>query len=152
MTAHAQPEADTSLTLRRTIAAERPKVFQAWTEPALLGRWFCPRDSRVELTEVDLREGGRYRLGMRDPEGDVHVATGTYLQIVPPQKLVFTWAWEGGEMEGDTQVTVELIDQGDSTEVVLIHQRFPSADMRDKHETGWASCLDHLEQALEAGG
>lgn len=151
MTAHAQPDSESTLIMRRTFAAERMQVFRAWTDPAWLREWFCPADFQVALAEVDLRVGGSYRLGMRDPDGEVHVAHGVYRQIDPPEKLVFTWQWEHGEM-GETEIVLDFIEQGAQTELVLTHQRFPSADWRDKHRGGWEGCLTHLAASLPALG
>ena len=83
---------------------------------------------------------------MRMPDG-LHVTSGIYREIDPPRKLVFTWQWEGGEgpKEGETLVTIELEERGDSTELVLIHERFATAESRDGHEQGWASALNRLE-------
>ena len=74
---------------------------------------------------------------------------GTFQEVVPPEKLVFTWQWENtdGPTEGaETLVTVEFRDMGESTEVLLVHERFPSADVRDAHQQGWTSMLDCCQE------
>lgn len=147
MISSAQPDPDTSLTLRRTFHAERERVFRAWTDATTLRQWFCPVGFSVAAAEVDLRVGGSYRFAMKPPDGDPSVAFGTYREISPPERLVYTWRWEGGEMD-DTLVTVEFHDLGGSTEVVLVHEMFPAAEVRDRHAEGWAGCLAHLEQVL----
>jgi uncharacterized protein YndB with AHSA1/START domain len=141
---------DTSLTIRRTFPVARERVFRAWTDPAALRQWSCPIGFTISTAEVDLRVGGRYRMAMHPPEsGEPSVAYGTYREINPPERLVYTWQWEGGEM-GETLVTVEFRDLGGETEVVLVHEMFPAADVRDLHNQGWAACLEHLAQALPA--
>jgi uncharacterized protein YndB with AHSA1/START domain len=148
MVSRAQPNPDTSLTIRRTIPARPERVFRAWTDPAALRRWSCPVGFTVASAEVDLRVGGAYRVAMLPPDqSEASVAYGTYREIDPPRRLVYTWQWEHGEM-GETLVTVEFRDLGSETEVVLVHELFPAADVRDLHNQGWVSCLDHLEQAL----
>jgi len=140
-------DADTSLTVRRTYPAARERVFRAWTDPAALRQWSCPVGFTVAEASVDLRVGGGYRIAMQPPEGEPNIAYGTYREVSPPERLVYTWQWEGGEM-GETLVTVEFRDLGGETEVVLVHELFPSAEVRDRHHEGWLSLLEHLAQAL----
>jgi uncharacterized protein YndB with AHSA1/START domain len=137
-------ETSTSLRLSRVIEADRETVFKAWTEPEQIKRWCCPEGLTVADSQVDLTVGGRYRLRMKSPEGGVHTAVGVYREIEPPRRLVYTWDWEEGSM-GETLVTVELNDLGESTEVVLTHELFPTAELKADHETGWTSCLNRLE-------
>ena len=139
----------TTLRLTRTFAAPRKKVFRAWTEPEALKKWWGPEGYATPLAEVDLRVGGRYRLGMRKlPKGNLFYLVGTYREVRPPEKLVYTWVWEGQPDLGETLVTVEFRDLGDATEVVLTHELFPNEKVRDDHNTGWSSCLDRLAKAL----
>lgn len=143
-----EPHPETSLTLRRTYPAPRERVFHAWTDPAALRQWSCPVGMTVADVHVDLRVGGSYRVAMQSPEEDApNVAYGTYRVVEPPARLVYTWQWEGGEM-GETLVTVEFHDRGGETEVVLVHELFPAPDVRDLHQEGWVSCLEHLAHAL----
>ena len=143
--------AETTLILKRTIAAPRVKVFDAWTNPALLTQWFFPTDEHVSpLVEVDLRVGGKYRMVMKHvSKGIVHVATGFYREIHPPSRLVFSWSWEGEQPPAETLVTVELHDLGASTEVVLKHESFQTKESRDQHEMGWTGKLGHLITLLQ---
>jgi uncharacterized protein YndB with AHSA1/START domain len=94
---------------------------------------------------VDLRVGGRYRFGMRQvPAGDIFYLTGTYREVTPPERLVYTWRWENEPDGAETLVTVEFHDRGAATEVVLLHEKFPNQHMRDEHNKGWSGCLDRL--------
>ncbi|MGH7233719.1 MAG: SRPBCC family protein [Nitrospiraceae bacterium] len=144
---------DTTLRLTRTFAAPREKVFQAWTDAEALKRWFAPADDfSTPLVEVDLRVGGKYRIQMKAPDGAVHTVAGVYREITPPEKLVFTWDWEGDKscgglaLDQNTEVTVEFLDRGRETEIVLTHVYFTSAEQRDKHSHGWTGCLDRLQK------
>ena len=144
MVSRPQPDSDTSLTIRRTFPVTRERVFRAWTDPAVLRQWCCPVGFSVAEAQVDLRVGGAYRVAMQPPDAsEPSVAYGTYREIDPPSRLVYTWQWEGGEM-GETLVTVEFRDLGAETEVVLVHELFPAAEVRDKHNEGWALCLENL--------
>ncbi len=147
---------DTTLRLTRTFAAPREKVFKAWTDPQELKRWFAPSDDyATPLAEVDLRVGGKYRIQMKAPDGECYTVVGTYRVVQPPAKLVFTWAWEGGGCDGGAQqtenemlVTVEFLERGRSTELVLTHEMFLDAAQRDRHREGWTGCLTRLEKVV----
>lgn len=131
------------LRVSRFIAAKREKVFQAWITPALMRQWFCPGDMSVPLAEADLRVGGAYKVQMRKSSGELHTANGVYREIVPNEKLVFTWGWEGPERH-ETLVTIELRDKDGGTELVLIHERFADQASADHHAQGWQGCLENL--------
>ena len=139
-----------TLNLTRTYSAPRDDVFRAWTEPEALKRWFAPSDEfSTPIAEVDLRVGGAYRIGMKPPDQeDMFIVVGTYREVQPPERLVFTWSWEEGIDVGETLVTVEFRDLGGSTEVVLTHELFPNEQARDKHNEGWSGCLERLEKIL----
>jgi len=113
-----KPSTENTLNLRRIFKAPREKVFRAWTDPEELKKWWGPEGYATPSAEVDLRVGGKYRLGMR--------------------KLP----------DGETQVTVDFRQAGNSTEVVLTHEFFPTGKARDDHNRGWSSCLDRLAKLL----
>jgi uncharacterized protein YndB with AHSA1/START domain len=102
----------------------------------------------VPSAEVDLRVGGRYRIVMEAPNGQQHRATGTYRVIDPPARLVYTWSWEDRAAVTDTLVSLEFIERGAMTEVVLRHEQLPSEEERTNHERGWIGCLDKLSTVL----
>ena len=136
-----------ALRLERTFEARREEVFDAWTNPEVLRRWWAAGpDWDTPLAEVDLREGGRYRLTMRDPEsGDAHTVGGVYREVQRPERLVYTWAWEGDSSESsETVVTVEFTDRDGATDVVLAHEGFSSDESRGMHEHGWVAVLENL--------
>lgn len=142
--------ADTSLRLTRLIQADPAKVFEAWTDPKQLNLWSAPEPMEVEA-EVDLRVGGRYRILMKGSDGGVFTAVGEYREIDPPHRISYTWKWEEeGNDYYDTLVTVEFLDRDGATEVVLVHELFPDAEIAGKHTEGWTSCLNRLE-GLYAG-
>lgn len=138
------------LQIKRTFNAPRAKVFRAWTDPAMLHKWWrSAPDWTSPIAEVDLREGGQYRLGMQAPDADApYVVMGEYKEVVPAEKLVYTWGWEhGGAL---TQVTVEFLDHNDGTEIVLTHENFESEADRDEHALGWGGCIDTLVMELSS--
>jgi uncharacterized protein YndB with AHSA1/START domain len=142
------------LRLSRRFAAPRERVFDAWTNPDVLRRWWAAQPNMDTPTaETDVRPGGRYKLAMRDTEtGEVHTLVGEYREVTPPERLVYTWTWESnvGAMSGseDTLVEVDFVEAGDATEVTVTHSGFASADIRDLHAHGWNGCLDNLERRV----
>ena len=144
-------ETATALRLVRTIRADRETVFRAWTDPEAMKEWYCPEGGTVDRAESDPVVGGRFTVAMAMPNG-MHVVRGVYREVERPSRLVFTWRWEGGEdlKEGETLVTVELEKRGDTTELVLTHEGFPTAESRDGHREGWTSALNHLEASLRS--
>jgi uncharacterized protein YndB with AHSA1/START domain len=152
--AMAQPKPDDALILRlsRSFAAPRERVFRAFTAPTQLARWWGPKGFTVPACTLDVRPGGAWRTVMRSPEGKDHIVSGVYREIAPPERLVFTWAWEEDGARGhETVVTIELSETPGGTRLELTHERFETEDSLDRHRHGWSSCLDCLEQALAEG-
>lgn len=144
----------TDLRLTRVFDAPRDQVFAAWTDPEVLKEWWAADPTwDAPVAEIDLRAGGTYRLSMRDTTtGAVHTVGGEYRDVEPPERLVYTWTWEGApvEMTGSagTLVVVEFREAGERTEVVLTHTGFATEHIRDQHVQGWTGCLDNLERRV----
>jgi uncharacterized protein YndB with AHSA1/START domain len=137
-----------SLVLTRVLPAPREKVFAAWTEEAMIKKWFCPGEGMtVPVAELDVREGGNYRLVIEDAEGETYSPSGTYEKIVPNERLVFSWQWADSDLI--TRVTIDLKDHGNNqTELTLTHEGFPETEIRDRHTQGWEGCLAKLQDVL----
>jgi uncharacterized protein YndB with AHSA1/START domain len=134
--------------VRRTIAASPQRVFEAWTRPEELKRWAAPGPMETSLAEVDLRVGGSYRLHMHGPDGSEFRVRGTYREIDPPRRLVYTWSTELSADVVDSVVTVEFLDRSGSTEVVLRHDKLITEQSRARHTEGWIGCIAKLEDVL----
>ncbi len=138
----------TSLRLERTFEAPPEDVFDAWTNPEVLRRWWAAgREWRTPTAEVDLRVGGSYRLSMEDPAtGALHTIGGEYREVRRPERLVYSWCWEqgGGRSAHASTVTVEFLSEGERTTVVLVHTGLDSSASRDRHRHGWEACLENL--------
>jgi uncharacterized protein YndB with AHSA1/START domain len=140
---------DITLFLQRTIPAAVDRVFGAWTDPESIKGWFAPPDTETPLAEVDLRVGGRYRIGFKEKGSDtMRIVSGVYREIRPPHHLVFTWCWEDDPDKNETVVTIELREKGKTTELRLTHVNFQSEDVRDHHKKGWIGCVDSLIKNL----
>ena len=134
-----------SLTLKRRLRATPEKVFRAWTDQQKLARWFGPGEVEPVHVDIDARVGGRYRIVMRTPDGEEHDVGGIYREVVPNEKLVFTWAWKSTP-ERESIVTVLIKPDGDGSLLTLIHEQFFDEAARDRHQHGWTGSLDKLER------
>ncbi len=132
-----------TLVLRRTFTASRQRVFRAWIEPEALESWLRPGGKAMTVRSLDARVGGSFRFDVENGSAIV----GTYLHIVPPEKLVFTWS--GIAIQGrETIVTLDFLDQGPVTEVVVTHEGLSTPDLHALFGTGWPSLLDALAKVL----
>ncbi len=134
-----------SLTLKRRIKAPPAKVFAAWTDPEKVKGWMGPGEIKAVSAECDVRVGGRYHWVMQSPAGEIHDVGGVYREVVPNEKLVFTWAWKTMP-ERESLVTVLLKPDGDGTLLTLTHEQFFDTDARDRHQGGWTGALDKMEK------
>jgi len=139
--------------LTRVLRAPPGKVFAAWTDPALLERWWTGVGGWVDAkADVDLRVGGRYHLSMRDDRGALHGVVGAYTEVVPAERLAFTWTWENepSVMHGSegSLVDVVLREAPDGTQVSLTHTGLGGKVVRDMHEEGWNALLTRLFAVL----
>jgi uncharacterized protein YndB with AHSA1/START domain len=134
--------------IERTFAASAEDVFDAWTSPDVMRRWFhCAPDWDTPEAEVDLRVGGNVRVVMRKPDGRLAEAKGEYVVIDRPHRLVMTWTF------GDDPSNVQLIELSfseseGSTTVLLVNSGISTDERRDAQDWGWQGCLDELDRAL----
>jgi uncharacterized protein YndB with AHSA1/START domain len=132
--------------LRRSLPAPPDRVWTAFTEAADLAAWFWPSRLAAEI-EADPRPGGRYRIASAVMGGAVG---GEYVTVGYPDRLAFTWRWEGEELT--TTVHLTLARAADGTELSLRHAGFPDQVRRDDHAVGWSDCLDRLSRQLADDG
>ena len=135
--------------LTRVLRASPGKVFAAWTDPALLERWWIGVGGWVDAkAEVDLRVGGRYHLSMQDDRGALHGVVGVYTEVAPADRLGFTWTWENDPsvMRGSegSLVDVVLRESPDGTQLALTHAGLGGNLVKDMHEEGWNALLTSL--------
>ena len=134
-----------SLTLKRRLRALPAQVYSAWTEPEKVKRWFGPGDTQVTLAEFDTRKGGCYRIVAKSADGTEHDVSGVFRDVVPGEKLVYTWSWRSTP-ERESLVTVEFKRDGSGTLLTLTHEDFFDEPARDRHQYGWTGALDKLEK------
>ena len=136
-----------ALVVRRTIKASASRVFDAWTQPEQLRRWWGPRPVTCSAAEMDVRVGGAYRIANQLPDGRVLWISGTFEIVEPPYRLAYTW-----EIERETtassersRVTVRFEPRDGGTEVIVVHESIDTEETRIDHEKGWNGCLENLE-------
>ena len=125
------------------IAARPETVFPYFTDPERYTQWM---GTSATLEAVP---GGVYRVGMRDGVE----ASGEFVEVDPPHRVVFTWGWtdQFAVAPGSTRVVVTLAEEDGGTRVVLRHYGLPTEELRDHHGVGWTSYLGRLE-VRAAGG
>jgi uncharacterized protein YndB with AHSA1/START domain len=141
------------LRLEHSFRASPEEVFDAWTNPEVMRRWWATRpDQTSPGCEIDLRVGGHYRLQMQDLDGtNLYAVAGEYREVQRPHRLAFTWCWQGdgGLHPGHVSlVTVEFIADGERTTVVLEHTELASEESRVGHGAGWRGALDSLQTRI----
>jgi uncharacterized protein YndB with AHSA1/START domain len=125
------------------IAASPEVVFPFLIDPDRLLVWIGI------AAQIDPTPGGIFRIGMNGRD----VARGTYVEVVPHRRVVFTWGWEGGTHgvpPGSTTVTIDLVPEKGGTRVRLRHAGL-LGDNRGRHAKGWAHYTDRLKIAAEGG-
>lgn len=142
--------AERELLITRVLDAPRRLVFKAWTEPERAARWWGPQGFTTLSCQMDVRPGGAFRVSMRSPAGTVRCKRGVYREIVEPERLVFTFAWEDadGNPGHQTLVTVSFAEHGGKTELRLHQALFETTTARDAHQLGWTSCLQRFADFL----
>jgi uncharacterized protein YndB with AHSA1/START domain len=141
--------AGVSLVTRRTIRATADRLFEAWTRPADLLRWWGPAGVTCTDARIDLRVGGAYLIANRLPDGTLVRIMGDFEVVEPPHRLVYSWRIDANAGTSE-RVTVHFEPREDGTDVIVIHERIASADLRDGHERGWQGCLEGLGEYLAA--
>ena len=144
------------LRMERTFDAPADRVFHAWSDPRQLERWAWGSIGHDVTADVDLRVGGTYRIAMTQSDESTVAFEGTYEDVVPGRKLVYSVHWDApmGYDAPDERVTVEFLDRaGVQTHVTFVHEGVPDdAIARDTHEQGWANTFDTLAKLLHDRG
>ncbi len=148
--------------IERVFNAPRELVWKAWTDPEQVMRWWGPKAWTSPIAKIDLRVGGKYLFSMKTTEGEIYYSTGTYQEVTPMDKLVFTDSFsdESGNIISPTQVgmsenfpevlliTLTFEDVPNGTRMTLRHSGMPVGGEREMTEAGWQESLDKLEATL----
>lgn len=140
-----------AVTTMRRLPMARARLFELWTNPVHLAKWWGPIGWRVVRCETDLRLNGRWHTWLLTARDEERSIGGRYLEIIPPERLVFTWEFPGassGEPAQVTIVTVTFLEDGDGTLLQIDHQKLSSGQAVDM-DIGWNSTLDALQQYID---
>lgn len=146
---------DYDLEISRILRVPRALVWKAWSDPAHLKEWWCPKPWTTEVRAFDLRPGGAFHTFMRGPDGGTSDNPGAFLEVVPQSRLVWTSAllehWRpAADPWMPMTAYINLSDEGEHTRYVatVLHK---DKATRDQHEAmgffdGWGTCITQLEQ------
>ena len=144
-------EAEDVLTITRHLGAPREAVFRAWSDPSELVKWWGPEGMTTPVCEMDVRPGGAWRTVIAGDQGNEHICSGLYREIIPPERLEFTWAWETDGRRGhESVITIEFREHDGGTEMVFTQRSFESAESRMLHNEGWTSAFKCLDRQFAA--
>jgi uncharacterized protein YndB with AHSA1/START domain len=138
---------DTTLVITRMFDASPEQVFDAWMTRKEWQSWLGPEGVRCEIPLMEPRIGGRYRVDMHMPDGQVLPVSGSFRAIDRPNMLSFTWGADGDPAR-QSLVVLTFKARGDATEFTLRQTGLPDASMRDQFGKGWSSALNKLERHL----
>ncbi len=137
-----------AISVVRRLKASPEKVYAAITQVDHVLRWWGPEAGPAVSAKIDLRPGGRYSVVFRLLDGSEHNPTGVYREVVPNEKLVFTWEWPN-RPDWESLVTIRLRPIDIGTELTLTHERLPNDDAVKSHRAGWSGWVGELETYVE---
>lgn len=143
---------DREIIITRSFNAPRHLVFQAWTKPEHVRRWYGLQFLNMIVCEIDLRPNGRWRYVLQAPDGNEYAFSGEYRAIVPPERLVYTEGFEA--MPGHESLITLTLEEQDGKTLYTSHSLYQSVEDRDGHiqsgmEAGMRETLDRLAQVVE---
>ena len=133
----------TTIRVERSYDCEPARVWDAWTKPDLMDRWFCPNPDLRLSSHADAREGGAYRVNM----GGEYIVSGSYTRLEEPAVLQCTWQWEHETLTTLLCIELDPNDEG-GTDLVLVHSDFTDEADAEGTRQGWELSLDRLAQLL----
>jgi uncharacterized protein YndB with AHSA1/START domain len=138
-----------TLTLTCTLPAPRSAVWRAITEPEQLAKWWGPEGFTAPGVDFEPKVGGRYRIAMQPPGGELFHLHGEFHEVDPPSRLAYTFVWEPPDPDDrETLVTLELEDPRQQTEVSLTQGEFATPARLELHRSGWTDSFEKLEELL----
>lgn len=150
------------LVITRVFDAPRALVWEVWTKPEHLQRWWGPKNFTAPVCRMDFRVGGKFLFCMRSPEGKDYWNTGEFLEIVPPERLVMTDCFAdakgnvvpashygmGGDWPLELKITLTFEEQAGKTKMTLRHEGIPSGKMTEMTDAGWNESFDKFNEVL----
>lgn len=152
-----------ALEITRFFDAPRALVWQAWTDPQHLMRWWGPEHFTSPSCTLDLRVGGKFLFCMQAPDGQKFWSTGVYQEVVAPERIVYTDSFAdeqgnavpasyygmGEDIPFTMTVTVTFEDIAGKTKMTLRHEGIPAGEMSEMTAQGWNGSFDKLAESLK---
>lgn len=140
-----------TLEMKRVLPATSTLVFELFTDPNQLARWWGPEGFSTPNLEFDPRVGESFRIEMQPPESDAFHLTGEFREVDPPTRLAYTFRWaEPDPDDVETLVDLSFRDLGESTEIVFTQGPFKTEARLELHRNGWTDGFDKLEELLSS--
>ncbi|MGB0505079.1 MAG: SRPBCC family protein [Pikeienuella sp.] len=141
--------------LETLLPANMERIFNHWTDPEKVIKWFGSANTQLVSTEVDLRPGGTWRFVTSKNETGQSYLTGEYIQITPHSHLSFTWRHvveTDGKTEAtpDSRVTIELSTEGAATRLRLVHDGVQTDGARQNIGSGWGDSFEKLAALIQS--
>ncbi len=139
------------LVMHRVFGAAPARVYAAWTDATLFGRWFGPPGGSVTRCEIDARVGGGWRTEMTSAEGNRYGASGVFKTLEPPRRIVLSWIWDDRPAGApDMEIDITLTPRGEGTEMTFRQTGFRNEEQRGRHTQGWTPAFEKLAAVLAA--
>lgn len=139
-----------TIRLHRVIAAKPEKLYRAFLEPDAVASWLPPYGFLCTVHELEAKVGGRYRMSFRNfTTGQSHSFGGTYLELIPGQRLVYTDGFDDPDLPGEMKVTVDLKQVSVGTEITIEQQGVPDVIPAETCYLGWQDSLRKLAKLVE---
>ena len=140
-------KSDRELVTTRTINGPARIVFEAWTTPELFKRWWAPKSMGMTIysCQMDVRVGGKYRLEFSDDPANPMAFFGTYLEVIPNSKIV----WTNEESGADGPITTVTFEEKGGKTLLVLHELYPSKEALDAAGTGAADMMGEIFQQLD---
>ncbi len=136
--------------LHRVLRAQPDKVFRAFAQPDAIARWLPPNGFTCHVDQLDVRTGGTFRMSFTNfSTGHSHAFGGTYLEVVPAQRLRYTDRFDDPGLPGEMITTIELRAVACGTELTAVQEGIPAAIPTEFCYLGWQESLDHLARLVE---